>query len=229
MLSCPETLLNVKWRATDNDPNRCCCCSVTQLGLTLCDPRDCSLPSFPVHHQPPEFAQTHVHRVGDATQPSHPLSVTPFSSCCQSFPARGFFPISQFFTAGGQSIGASASTPVLRDWLIWSPCCPRDSQESSPAPQFEGINCLALNLLYGPTLTSIHDYKKNHSLTTWTIVVKVMSLLFNTWSRFDIGFLPRSKRLLILWLSHHPHWFWSSRKWNLILFPHFLHLLAMKW
>ena len=48
-------------------------------------------------------------------------------------------------------------------WLVWSPCCPRDSQESSPAPQFECINSSALSLLYGPTLTSVHDYWKNHS------------------------------------------------------------------
>ena len=46
---------------------------------------------------------------------------------------------------------------------FWSPCCPRDSQESAPAPQFESINSLALSLLYGPALTSIHDYWKNHS------------------------------------------------------------------
>ena len=51
----------------------------------------------------------------------------------------------------------------LQDWLIWSPCSPRDSQESSPAPQFKSINSLALSLLYGPTLTSAHDYRKNHS------------------------------------------------------------------
>ena len=167
MLSCPETLLNVKWRATDNDPNRCCCCSVTQLGLTLCDPRDCSLPSFPVHHQPPEFAQTHVHRVGDATQPSHPLSVTPFSSCCQSFPARGFFPISQFFTAGGQSIGASASTPVLPKYIQgWFPLGLNSlisllskGLKSSPAPWFESKSSLVLSLLYGPTLTSVLENK----------------------------------------------------------------------
>ena len=55
------------------------------------------------------------------------------------------------------------STDLLLDWLVWSPCCPRDSQKSSPAPQLESINSLALSLLYGPTLTSIHDYWKNHS------------------------------------------------------------------
>ena len=51
----------------------------------------------------------------------------------------------------------------LYNWLVWSPCCPKDSQESSPAPQFEGINSLAFSLFYCPALTSIHDYWKNHS------------------------------------------------------------------
>ena len=58
-----------------------------------------------------------------------------------------------------------------------------------------------LSLLYGPTLTSVHDQWKNHALTIWTSVHKVMSLLFNTLYRFVIGFLPRSKHLLILWVQ----------------------------
>ena len=68
---------------------------------------DCSTPGLPVHHQLPEFTLTHVHWVSDAIQPSHPLS-TSFSSCLQSFPPSGSFPIIRFFTSGGQSIGASA-------------------------------------------------------------------------------------------------------------------------
>ena len=67
--------------------------------------------------------------------------------------------------------------------------------------QFEGINSLVLSLIYGPTLTSIHDYWENHSLTIWTFVSKVISLLFNTLYRFVIVFLPRSKHLLISWLQ----------------------------
>ena len=78
----------------------------------------------------------------------------------------------------------------------------RNSQESSPTPQFKSINSSALNLLYGPTLTSIHDYWKNHiALTRWTFVGKVMSLIFHMLSRLYIAFLPRSKRLLISWLQ----------------------------
>ena len=80
--------------------------------LTLCDPMDCKTPGFPVLHHLPELAQTHVHWVGDAIQPSHALSV-PFSSCLQSFSPSGSFPISWTFALRDQSIGASASASVL--------------------------------------------------------------------------------------------------------------------
>ena len=80
--------------------------AVAQSCPTLCNLMDCSTPGLPVYHQLPEFTQTHVHWVGDAIQPSHPLS--PFSSHHHSFPASGFFPMSQLFASGGQSIGASA-------------------------------------------------------------------------------------------------------------------------
>ena len=71
-------------------------------------------------------------------------------------------------------------------------------QESSPTSQFKTINSSVFSFLYSPTLTSIHDYWKNHSLTKWTLVGKVMSLLFNMLSQLVIALLPRSKRLLIL-------------------------------
>ena len=74
---------------------------------------------------------------------------------------------------------------------------PRDFQESSPAPQFENINSLVLSLLYGLTLTSVHDYWKNHSFDYMDLGQKVVFLLFNMLSRLVIDFLPRSKRLLI--------------------------------
>ena len=100
--------------------------SVTQLCPTLCDPMNHNTPGLPVHHQLLESTQTHVCRVGNAIQPSHP--VFPFSSCPQSFPASGSFQMSQFFASGGQSIGASASASVLpmntQDWspLGWTGC-----------------------------------------------------------------------------------------------------------
>ena len=99
-------------------------------------------------------------------------SVVPFSSCLQSFPASGSCPMSQFFTSCGQSIGTTAQhqsfqwifrTDFLYDWLVGSPYSPRDSQESSPTPQFKSINSSVLSFLYSPTLTSIHDYWKIHS------------------------------------------------------------------
>ena len=102
----------------------------------------------------------------------HPIissSVVPFSSCLQSFPLSGSFPMSQFFTSGGQNTGTSASASVLpvnmqdRFPLGWISLQSRNPRESSPTPQFRSINSLALSFLYGPALTSLHDYWKNHS------------------------------------------------------------------
>ena len=102
--------------------------------------------------------------------PTISSSVIPLFSCLQSFPASGSFPMSPFFASGGQSIGALASVLPMNtqewsplDGLVGSPCSPRDSQGSSPTPQFKSINSLVLSFLYSPTLTSIHDYWKNHS------------------------------------------------------------------
>ena len=86
--------------------------SVTQSCPTLCDPMDCSAPSFPVHHQFSDLAQTQC----PSSWWCHPTissSVIPFSSCLQSFPASGSFPKSQFFALGGRSIGVSTSTSLL--------------------------------------------------------------------------------------------------------------------
>ena len=92
--------------------------SVAQSCLTLCDPMNCSTAGLPVHHQLPEFTQTHVHRVGDAIS----SSVVPFSSRLQSFPASGSFQMSQFFTWDGQNTGVSASASVLpMNTQDWSP------------------------------------------------------------------------------------------------------------
>ena len=97
--------------------------------------------------------------------------VFPFSSCFQSFPASGSFPMSWFFVPGGQSVGASAISPSNdnQDWfpLGWTGLISlqsKDFQESSPTPQFKSINSSAFSLLHSPTLASIHDHRKNHSL-----------------------------------------------------------------
>ena len=87
------------------------CFSVTMSCPTLCNPVDGSTPGLPVLHYFPEFAQTHVHWVGDTMQPSRP--VTPFFSSPQFFPASGSLPMSWLLASGGQSVGASASTSVL--------------------------------------------------------------------------------------------------------------------
>ena len=104
--------------------------------------------------------------------PTISSSVVPFSSRPQSFPASGSFQMSQFFASGGQSIGVASSASVLpmniQDWFPlgwtgWISLNPRDSQESSPTLQFKSINSSTLGFLYSPTVTSIHDYWKNHS------------------------------------------------------------------
>ena len=84
--------------------------SVAQSCPTLCDPMNRSTPGLPVHHQLPEFTQTHIHQVSDAIQLFHPLPLilVPFSSCTQSLPASESFPMSQLFTWGGQSTGVPA-------------------------------------------------------------------------------------------------------------------------
>ena len=104
--------------------------------------------------------------------PSISSSVTCLSSCPQSFPASESFPVSQLFTSGGQSTGASVSASVLLMSIQgWFPLGLTDLisllskglSKSYPAPQFESINSLMFSLLYGPTLTFIHDYWKNHN------------------------------------------------------------------
>ena len=182
--------------------------SVTQTCPTLCDPMDCSTPGFPVHHQLPELAQTHVHWVSYAIQLSHP--VLPFSSCLQSFPASGSFPMSQCFASRGQSIGVSASPSVLpmniQDWFPlgltgWITLQTKGLSRVFSNTQYKSIKSSALSFLYSPTLTSIHDYWKTIALIRRTFVSKVMSLLFNMLPRLVRAFLPRSKYLLISWLQ----------------------------
>ena len=146
------------------------CCLVAHL-CPILQPHWLQQARLPCPSLSPEFAQIHVHWVSDAIQLSHPLS-SPSPPTFYLSQHQGLFQWSQLFASGGQSIGALASasllqwifrTDFLSDGLAGSPCCPRDSQESSPTPQFKSINSSPLSLLYGPTLTSIHDYWKNHS------------------------------------------------------------------
>ena len=114
--------------------------------------------------------------------PTISSSVIPFSSGLQSFPASGSFPWSQFFASGGQRIGVSAFFPMnIQDWFPLGltgliSCSPRDSQESSLTAHFKSISSSVLSFLYGPTLTSLHDYWKTIALTIWTFISKFFSI-----------------------------------------------------
>ena len=149
----------------------------------------CSTPDFSVvHNYLREFPQIHFHWVSDAIQLSHPLS-SPSPPALNTSQQQSF-PMSQLFASGGQSIGASASASVpssessvlifLYNWLVWSPCSPGNSQESSPAPQIKAsllwhsaFFIVQLLHLYTTTVKTI-------VLTIWTFVGNVMSLLKNT-------------------------------------------------
>ena len=179
--------------------------SVTQLCPTLCDPIDCSMPGFPAHHQLPELTQTHVHRLGNTTQPSHPLS----------FPSSPAFNLSQHQGLSNESV-------LLIRW-------PKDwsfSFSISPSSEYSGLISFRMDwldlLAVQRTLKGLlqhHSSKasilwhspffivqlscpymttgKTIALTRRTFVGKVMSLLFNVLSRLVIAFLPRSNHLLI--------------------------------
>ena len=140
---------------------------VPQSCPTLCDPTDCSTPGFPVLHRLLELAQTHVHRVSDAIQPSYPL-LSPSPPAFNLAQHQGLFQwVSSLYQVVKvlelqlqyQSFQWIFRTDFLEDWLVWSLCSLRDSQESSPTPQFKSISSSALSFLYGPTLTSIHEHE----------------------------------------------------------------------
>ena len=126
---------------------------------TLCDSRDCSTPGLPVHHQLPEFSQTHVHWVGDAIQPSHSLS-SPSPPAFNLSPASRSFPVSQLFASGGQRIGVSASASVL----------PMTTRDQSPlgwtgwiSLQSKGLSRIFSNTT-PPTSTYILTWQKEGEL-----------------------------------------------------------------
>ena len=146
--------------------------SVAQLCPTLRDPMNRSTPGLPVHHQLPEFTQIHVHRVSDAIQLSHPLSSpsppAPNPSQHQSLfqwvnSSHEVAKVLEFHLQH-HSLQRNPRADLLQNGLVGSPSSPRDSQESSPTPQFKSSNSSALSFLHSPTLTSIHNHRKNHSL-----------------------------------------------------------------
>ena len=160
--------------------------------------------------------------------------VIPFSSCLQSFPASGSFPVSQFFPSGGQSIGASASVlPVnIQDlspfgWTGWI------SLQSKGLSRVFSNTIVQKHQFFGahPSLwSSSHIHTgKTIALTRRTFVGKVTSLLFNMLSRLVTAFLQRNKRLLISWLQSPSAVISEPKKIKLSLFPLFPHLFALKW
>ena len=146
--------------------------SVAQSCPTLCDPMNRSTPGLPVHHHLPEFTQTHVHRVRDAIQPSHPRSSpsppvrdpSQHQSLFQQVNSSHEVAKVLEFQLQHHSLQRNPRVDLFRNGLVGSPCSPRDSQESSPTPQFKSINSSALSFLHSPTLTCIRDHWKNHSL-----------------------------------------------------------------
>ena len=141
-----------------------------QSCLTLCDPTDCTMPGFPIHHQLPEFTLTHVHWVADNIQPPYPLSSALLLPLI--FPSiRVFSNESVFRTRWPKhwsfslSISPSNENSGLisfrMDWLDL--LAVQGTQESAPTPQLKSINFSVLSFLYSPALTFIHDYWENHS------------------------------------------------------------------
>ena len=140
--------------------------------VRFCDPMDCSTPGFPVLHHLPELAQTHVHSVSDAIQPSHPL-LSPSLPTFNHSQHQGLFQgVSSLHTwpkywSLSFNISPSNEHPGLiafrMDWLDLL-AVQGTLKSLLQTPQFQSINSLALSFLHSPTLTSIHDHWKNHSL-----------------------------------------------------------------
>ena len=157
--------------------------SVTQSCMILCDPIDCNTTGFPVHHWLPTLVQTHVHWIGDAIQPSHPLS-SPSHPVFNLSQHQGLFQwVSSLHQVAKvlelqlqhQSFQWIFRIAFFENWVVQSPFSPRDSQESFPTPQFKSINSLALSFLYSPTFTPIHDYWKNGSFDSVSQSVQSLS------------------------------------------------------
>ena len=180
---------------------------LAQSCLTLCDPMDCSMPRFPVHHQLPDLTQTHVHRVSDTIQPSHPLS-SPLllPSIFPSIKWEIFKWVSSFHQVAKilelQVQHQSFQWIFVSFRIDWFDLAVQGTLKSLPQYHSSKGSILWHSTFFIVQLS--HPFMtigKNIALTRWTFVGKVMSLLFNMLSRFVIAFLPRSKSLLISWLQ----------------------------
>ena len=168
---------------------------------------DCSMPGFPVHHQLLELAKTHIHLSWWCQLTI--LSCCPLLLLPSIFPSIRSFPVSHFFTSGGQSNGVSASVlPVnIQDWFPLELTGLISVQSKGLSRVFSSTTVqkhqfFLLSLLYDPTLTSIPDYWKNHSFDDMDFCQqRVFNMVFNMLSRLVIAFLVRRKHLLISWLQ----------------------------
>ena len=181
---------------------------VAQSCPNLCNPIDCSMPGFPAHHKFPELTQIHVHRVGDAIQPSHPLSSP--SPPPSIFPASGSFPMSHVFASGGQSAGVSASTSILpmniEDWFPLGLTGWISFQFKELSRVFSNTTVQKHRFFSTHSSLSVqlsHPYmttRKTIALTRQTFVFKVMSLLFKMLSRLVVLFTSLYT-LYCIWLT----------------------------
>ena len=145
-----------------------------------------STPGLPVHHQLPESAQIHVHWVSDAIQPSHPLSSPSLPAPNPSQHQSLFQWVNSShevakvleFQLQHHSLQRNPRADLLQNGLVGSPCSPRDSQESSPTPQFKSSNSLSLSFFIVQLSHPYMTTGKTIALTRWTFVGKVMSLLW---------------------------------------------------
>ena len=178
--------------------------SVTQSCPTLCDPMDCSTPGFPVRHQFPEFAQTHVHWVSDTIQPSHLLSPLLLPSIFPSI--RVFYNESalriswpKYWSFSFSISPSNAYSGLISFRIDWFDLLAVQGTFKS-VPQHHSSKASVLQYSAFLMVQPSHPYMTNgktKTLTIWTFVSKVMSLHFNMLSRLIITFLPRSKHLLI--------------------------------
>ena len=181
--------------------------SVTHSCLTLCNPMDYSMPGLPVHHQLPKLAQNHVHWVGDAIQPPHPLSLLLLPSTFPSITVFSNESALRIRRPKYWSFSFSIVLPMnIQDWfpLGWTKWI---SLQSKGLSRVFSNHSSKTSILWRSAFFTVqlsHPYMttgKTIALTRRTVVGKVMSLLFNTLFRFFIAFLARRKRLLISWLQ----------------------------
>ena len=192
--STPPFFYNKCFFPSDLSKHCCCCHSVAQSWLTLWDPVNCSTPGFPVHHQLPDLAQTHIHWISDAIQPSHPL-LSPSPPAFNLSQHQGLFWVSSYirwpkYWSFSFSISPSNEHPGLisfrMDW--WDLLAVQGILKSLPQHHSSKASVLQHSALFivqlsCPCMTT----GKIIALTRWTFVGKVMSLLFNMLSRLVIG------------------------------------------